>query len=66
LVRVKSIDACRSLRCRLEGLGILAGQEIRVLKNRRGPVLLEVYGRKVGLGRGQAQKIIVEETKPLF
>ena len=60
-VVVKQITGGRGIRSRLEGLGIYAGQTIKVLKNGWGPVLLEVMGRKVAIGRGQAKKILVEE-----
>ncbi len=62
-VRVKKVLGGRGIRCRLEGLGIYPGQTLKVLKSGWGPVLVEVYGRKIGLGRGQAAKILVEEDK---
>ena len=60
-VKVVSINAGRMLRSRLDGLGIIPGTTIRVLKNGWGPVLVEVMGRKIAIGRGQAEKIEVEE-----
>ncbi|NPB05808.1 MAG: ferrous iron transport protein A [Aquificae bacterium] len=62
--RIKGFDCGRELRCRLEGLGMYPGQVLRVLQNRWGPVLVEVMGRKVGIGRGQAEKILLEEVGP--
>jgi ferrous iron transport protein A len=59
-VRIKRILGGRGIKCRLEGLGIFPGQTVKVLKNGWGPVLIEVFGRKIGLGRGQAAKILVE------
>ncbi len=59
-VVVKRILGGRGIRTRLEGLGIVPGQRIRVLKSGWGPLLVEVYGRKIGIGRGQAAKILVE------
>jgi Fe2+ transport system protein FeoA len=59
-VRVKRIVGGRGIRSRLDGLGICPGQTIKVVKKGWGPLLVEVFGRKVGLGRGEAQKIIVE------
>jgi len=61
-VKVVGCRAGRMLKVRLEGLGIVPGQSLKVLQNRgKGPLLLEVMGRKIGIGRGQAEKIIVEE-----
>ena len=61
-VKVVSVNAGRMLRSRLEGMGILPGTTMRVLKNGWGPVLVEVMGRKIAIGRGQAEKIAVEEV----
>ncbi len=60
--KVLSFLGGKNLRCRLEGLGIFPGQTIKVLQNRWGPVLVEVMGRKIGIGRGQAEKILLEEV----
>jgi len=62
-VTVKKILGGRGIRCRLEGLGLYPGQKVKVLKSGWGPVLIEVYGRKIGLGRGQAAKILVTEEE---
>ena len=59
-VVVKQILGGRGIRTRLEGMGIVPGQKIRVLKSGWGPLLIEVFGRKIGIGRGQAAKILVE------
>jgi len=61
-VVIKRIIGGRGIRNRLEGLGIYVGQTVKVLKNKWGPVLLEVMGRKIAIGRGQAEKIQVEEV----
>lgn len=61
-VKVVSIKAGRKLKSRLEGLGIIPGSTMRVIKNSWGPVLVEVLGRKIAIGRGQAQKIEVQQV----
>jgi len=58
--KVTSFLGGKSLRCRLEGLGIYPGQTLKVLQNRWGPVLVEVMGRKIGIGRGLAEKILLK------
>ncbi|HIC09697.1 MAG TPA: ferrous iron transport protein A [Aquificales bacterium] len=62
-VKVVGCSAGRMLKSRLAGLGITAGQTLTVLQNRWGPLLVEVMGRKIGIGRGQAEKILVEELE---
>lgn len=65
-VRIVGVAAGKMLKSRLEGMGITPGQTLRVLKNRWGPLLVEAMGRKLAIGRGQAEKILVEElTSPL-
>jgi len=65
LVRIVGCEA-GGLKKRLEGLGLTSGRTLRVLKNGWGPVLVEVFGRKIGIGRGQAEKILVEEVRESF
>jgi ferrous iron transport protein A len=49
---------------RLAALGLTLGAEIVVLQNPgRGPVLVLVRGTRLALGRGQAGKIVVGETR---
>ena len=63
-VRVVGFTAGRGLKNRLAGLGIYIGQTLEVLKNvGRGPILVRVMGRKIGLGRGESEKILVEEIE---
>lgn len=47
---------------RLLDMGLVPGEKIRIVQDTgRGQVLLEVKGVKVAIGRGLAEKIIVEE-----
>ena len=43
----------------LADLGIHEGEKIRVVKNDEGPVIVEVKGTRVAIGRGLASKIEV-------
>ncbi len=43
----------------LADLGIHAGEKIKVIKNDSGPVIIEVKGTRVAIGRGLAAKIEV-------
>ncbi len=47
---------------RLAQLGFLPGNRVRIIRSApfRGPLLLEVEGREIVLGRGIAAHIIVE------
>jgi ferrous iron transport protein A len=45
---------------RLVALGITPGAEIRALQNwGRGPLMVEVHGVRLALGRGQAARVVV-------
>jgi ferrous iron transport protein A len=60
-VTVVAIQAGHGLQGRLANMGLVPGTEIRVLSNpMQGPFLIEVKGSRIMLGRGMAQKIIVE------
>ena len=60
-VRLVRIDAGRGLNSRLAAMGLVASTELRVVSNGHpGPFVLIVKDAKVVLGRGVAQKILVE------
>jgi ferrous iron transport protein A len=59
IVLVKSIIAGhRALRF-LADLGIHEGEKIRITKNDVGPIIVEIKGTRVAIGRGLASKINV-------
>ncbi len=60
-VIIKDVLGCQGFKHRLYGLGIFPGEKVLVFKNDRGPIILKVGNTKLALGRGQAQKILVEE-----
>lgn len=48
---------------RLAGMGLAKGSLIEMLQNAgRGPVLVRAHETRIALGRGEALKILVEET----
>lgn len=52
----------RNMVTRLMAMGLTVGTKIRVVKSTGpGPVLIEVRGTRLALGRGVAMKIMVEE-----
>jgi len=58
---VAEIDGGRRVRAHLNTLGIHVGDIIRVVERApfRGPVLVEIHGTRVALGRGIARKVKV-------
>lgn len=63
--RVVDIRGGPGVRQRLSQMGIHPGDVITILRfgPLRGPILIEIHGSQVALGRGIASKIIVEETE---
>jgi ferrous iron transport protein A len=59
---VKQVLGGRQIRQRLGGLGLHPGDTLQVLRATwlSGPVLIEIHGVEVALGRGQAQAVEVE------
>jgi|YNPNPStandDraft_1061719.scaffolds.fasta_scaffold00422_3 Fe2+ transport system protein FeoA len=49
----------RMFRARLVALGINLGQEVQVIQNHRGLIILGVNSGRVALGRGVSQKIFI-------
>jgi ferrous iron transport protein A len=62
LVTVIGVRAGRGLQKRLADMGLIPGVQIRVIASQMsGPVVIDLKGARVALGRGIAQKIVVRE-----
>ena len=61
--RIKRFEGGSTLQTRLAYLNIRVGKEIKMVAMQpfRGPVVIEVGGRRVTLGRGIAEKIFIEK-----
>jgi ferrous iron transport protein A len=61
-VRISSIDGGHEVRARLATMGLLPGAILSVLNRGPlgGPLLVEVDGTRIALGRGVARKVLVE------
>ncbi len=60
-VRFLTVNAGHRLQGRLAAMGMVPGAEIDVVQNNLfGPVVVEVKGSRMMLGRGTANKILVE------
>jgi ferrous iron transport protein A len=56
-----AVDAGHGFQGRLAAMGLVPGVEIEVLRNSlHGPFLIAVKGSRIMIGRGMAQKIVVE------
>ena len=59
---VRKLAGGKAFAGRLAALGLVKGGRFDVLQNRgEGPVLVLVRDTRIGLGRGEARKILVEE-----
>jgi len=58
-VRIINYVGGRMLRSRLASLGLSLGQEVSIIQNNRGQIIVGVNGGRVALGRGVSQKIMV-------
>ena len=61
--KVTEIDAGRGATRRLYEMGFNLGALVKVIKNDAGPVIVSLAGNKVAIGRGLAEKIILETHK---
>lgn len=57
-VRITNYAGGRMLRGRLTALGLNLGQEIDVIQNNRGLIIVGVNGGRVALGKGISHKIL--------
>lgn len=65
LVRISRLEGGANMRDKLTQHGLYPGDCVRVLRAAPmgGPLLVDVNGREIALGRGVAQKIVVEELE---
>ena len=59
-LRITGHRGGRMLRARLLAMGLNLGQEVEVLQNNRGLIIIGINGGRVALGRGISQKILAE------
>jgi len=58
---IRQLQGGRLFTSRLTTLGFTIGAGVRVIQNYgRGPIIVEVCDTHIALGRGEAQKILVE------
>ena len=61
--KVESIIGGKNLRQRLVNLGLLPGSEFTVIRSSRlGPMVLNVQGSQIMIGRGMAKQIYVKQA----
>lgn len=60
--RVKFIDAGRCATRRLYEMGLNIGAPIKIIKNDTGPIIVSLAGNKIALGRGLAEKVLLETS----
>lgn len=59
-VRIVSVNCGRGCSEKLSSLGLVPGTSVTVLSNAGGPVVLDVKGSRLAIGRGMALRILVE------
>ena len=60
---VQFVDGCYNFRLRMKELGIIEGNNIKIVSGDKehGPVLISVNGNKFGIGRGVVNKILIKD-----
>lgn len=57
---IKEVAAGSYATKRLYEMGFNAGANLTVVKNDRGPIIVSLSGNKIALGRGLAEKVLVD------
>ncbi len=64
VVRVKELLGGQRAVTRLREIGLVEGSLVKVIDNPIiGPIIIEVNGTRIALGRGMARKVIVEPVE---
>ena len=60
--KITSLEGGRGFQKKLRVMGIREGQKVKIVSKQpfKGPLTIEVSGAQMTLGRGMAQKILVE------
>lgn len=58
--KIQKISAEFMATKRLYEMGLNSGAQVKVIKNDIGPIIVSLYGNKIAVGRGLAEKILVE------
>jgi len=62
-VQIRRMDGGHQFLSRLASLGFTPGVKLEVLQNYgRGPIIVRLRDTRVALGRGEAEKILVEKV----
>jgi Fe2+ transport system protein FeoA len=62
-VRLITIEGGTQIRRRLADMGLSTGMEVKVITGiEHGPIILAVKDSRLAIGRGMAEKIIVEKV----
>ncbi len=59
-VQIKGIMGCGKAKKRLYELGLYKNSMVKVMKNDFGPLILNLSGNKLALGRNLAARVVVE------
>lgn len=58
--KVVKVEAGLGLVRRLGEMGFVKGARVKMLRSTSGPIMVQLYGSRIALGRGVASRIIVE------
>ena len=62
---VRELDGGNEFSGRLAAMGVVLGAALQVMQNSgKGPMLVRVRDTRLALGRGEAQRILVERVPP--
>lgn len=61
--RVKAVLGGRGIQNNIRSMGIREGKVLRVVTRQpmRGPIIVEIDGMKIAIGRGMAKKILLDD-----
>jgi len=62
-VIIRSIAGGMGIRRKLADMGFYPGEELSVVNSRGGPVIVNLKGTRVGVGRNMARKIFVSVSQ---
>jgi ferrous iron transport protein A len=60
---VKELRGGKGFVARVASLGLVPGAEVEVIRNpQHGPIIIRIKGSYLALGRGEAAKVLVEDS----
>ncbi len=62
IAKIDCILGGRKVNAKLSSLGLMVGTVIKMIRNGKGPVIIDINKNRILIGKGLADKILIEQN----